>query len=44
MPDQAIVTIQGISYNGTWSMMYDQGFIVEAAEFRFIANFKYTVK
>jgi hypothetical protein len=44
MPDQATIVIEGIAYNGTWSMMYDQGFIVEVAELRFIANFKYTVK
>jgi hypothetical protein len=44
MPDLATVVISGITYNGTWSMMYDQGFIVETDELRFIANFKYTVK
>lgn len=44
MPDLATVVIAGVSYNGTWSMMYDQGFIVETPELRFIANFKYTVK
>ena len=29
---------------GTWSMMYDQGFVVETNLFRAYANFKYSLK
>lgn len=43
-PNLATVVINGVTTTGTWTMMYDQAFIIETALFRFVANFKYTVK
>lgn len=34
----------GTSYSGTWTMLYDQGLIVETDLSRFFANFKHTLK
>lgn len=28
----------------SWSMMYDQAFVVQSPEYRFIANFKYVIQ
>lgn len=39
-----IYNSDGTYTTGNWSMMYDQGFFVQTEEFRYYANFKYTLK
>ena len=44
-PNLAVITDPtGKSEKGTWTMLYDQGMIVETSLLRFYANFKYTLK
>lgn len=43
-PNIAIVSNGSTNVQGVWSIMYDQGIFVETDAFRFIVNFKYTVK
>ena len=43
-PDKAIVTTKDTSYVAKWTMLYDQGFIIETNDLRFFSNFKYTLK
>ena len=41
---KVIQVTTGRSSDGTWSMLYDQGLIVETPKARYFSNFKYTLK
>ena len=41
---KVIQVTTGKSSDGTWSMLYDQGLIVESPKARYFSNFKYTLK
>jgi hypothetical protein len=45
-PNVAKVTLvsTGRSQDATWTMLYDQGLIVETPKTRYFSNFKYTLK
>ena len=44
-PNDARVTgPSGDVTDGSWTMLYDQGFTIETAKHRFVANFKYELK
>ncbi|CDW78518.1 cathepsin c [Stylonychia lemnae] len=38
------IQIGGKSINAHWSMLYDQGLILDSEEYRFFANYKYTIQ
>ena len=41
----ATITVNnGKTEKAFWSMLYDQGLIIETQDLRFYANFKYTLK
>ena len=44
-PNIALVTYpDGTDSDSTWTMVYDQGFVIETPIYRFVANFKHTLK
>ncbi|TNV80537.1 hypothetical protein FGO68_gene13534 [Halteria grandinella] len=43
-PNRAVIKRGLSNVEGTWTMLYDQGMIIESPELRFYANFKYTIK
>ena len=44
-PNSAQVSLpDGTSASGTWTILYDQGLILETPASRFYANFKHTLK